>query len=342
MKKTFVIVLSLLISSCFVACGQASSSKPTAKAKRVFSETTSQHKDLAINYSLDKEIEFGDIKLSVDNRWDSSSSGNNMMFFYPKKELSLCLSKENINSSLISEDDIFEIHSEPKSTQKLTDNSYEMVAGNKVMLFSHEPITNISKAKYSRHMVFVVNDASYDIYTQGSADDWNSCKKIFSDVFGTLDFPFKDNLHHNTTTTESITEEPTEKTTEKPTEPMSSNDVDQLLYQDDKVNLYYVGSETVSYGYHIVSLRIENNSPSDYHFILQNVTVNDYVIKPVFDVSIPAGKKAVEKAYFSDSDLKDNRIEKINTVEFQLHYYDSSKPLNERERFTSDYIVINL
>jgi len=67
---------------------------------------------------------------------------------------------------------------------------------------------------------------------------------------------------------------------------------------------------------------IENNGNSDVTIQLRDVSVNGFMIEPIFSCDILSGKKAFDTITFMESDLTDNDIENISELEFSFHIFD--------------------
>lgn len=330
MKKAFIIILSLIITSCFAACGQASSSKPTAKAKRLFSETTSEQKDLATDYTLDKEISFGEIRFCIDEHWNETSITDSLIYQI-NDTVSLYVNKTSYNSRLLSEDDLFEIHSEPDSSHEVGGILNEEVSGNNVLLFTHTPISKDNPSeKYSRHIIVAINDYCYDLYTKGNADDWSPCNSIINDIFDSLVLPNKEKE-------QITTETATEKETETHIEDSTKDRTEQLLFDDNGIKITYTG---LSSGFERTNLnvRIENNSGKDFLIQTREESVNGYMVDPVFSCFVKDGKIANDEITFRDKDLSKNGITTINSVEF---YFIVAYNNSFRDSFNTPIISFN-
>lgn len=141
-------------------------------------------------------------------------------------------------------------------------------------------------------------------------------------------------------TTEIVTVPPTEKETEQPT--TLNEEVNRLVFEDDKVAVYYTGYEVEDDGDCRIHMRIENKSNSDWEFVLMDTSINNYVIDPIFRVTIPSGKTANEDIYIFDTDLKDNNIDNLESIEFKIHYFDTVNTIGEKESYTTTPIKIDL
>jgi len=68
---------------------------------------------------------------------------------------------------------------------------------------------------------------------------------------------------------------------------------------------------------------IENNSAKDITVQARDVSVNGFMIEPMFSVDVVSGKKALDTMTFVESDLTENNIKEIKSLEFKLHIFDT-------------------
>lgn len=71
-----------------------------------------------------------------------------------------------------------------------------------------------------------------------------------------------------------------------------------------------------------VYLYIENNSDKDITVQARDVSINGFMVEPVFSSDIVAGKKAYDTITFMESDLKNNNITDIEELELKFHIFD--------------------
>ena len=57
----------------------------------------------------------------------------------------------------------------------------------------------------------------------------------------------------------------------------------------------------------------------------EDVSVNGYMVSPVFSVEIQPGKKALSNLTFFSQDLEDNGITAIEELELSFHIYDGDQ-----------------
>ncbi|HOL16268.1 MAG TPA: hypothetical protein PLZ49_08770, partial [Bacillota bacterium] len=71
-----------------------------------------------------------------------------------------------------------------------------------------------------------------------------------------------------------------------------------------------------------VHVYIENNSNTDATIQIRDMSVNGFMVDPIFSVDVLAGKKAFDTITFLESDLLDNDIDSIEQLEFYFHVFD--------------------
>ena len=82
---------------------------------------------------------------------------------------------------------------------------------------------------------------------------------------------------------------------------------------------------------------IENKSTKNLVIQADNVSVNGFMVSPIFSCSVAPGKHAIDAVTFMESDLEDNDIEKISEVELSFHVYNDDK---WSESFNTDPIKL--
>lgn len=132
------------------------------------------------------------------------------------------------------------------------------------------------------------------------------------------------------TTEQSTTKKATEPATEKPTE-----NTNKVIFNNMGVKITYTGIDNNWHGTKI-KLLIENNSGHDYTFQVRDVSVNGYMIEPMFSCDVKNGKKANDGFQFSDDDLNDNGIKDIEKIELSIHAFNWDDDSND---FDSEMIT---
>jgi uncharacterized repeat protein (TIGR02543 family) len=87
-----------------------------------------------------------------------------------------------------------------------------------------------------------------------------------------------------------------------------------------------------------VLVYIENNTAQDVTIQVRDVSVNGFMLSPVFSCDVLAGKKAFDSITFFESDLADNDITDIITIELSFHIFDAD---SWDTIFDSDTITIS-
>lgn len=67
---------------------------------------------------------------------------------------------------------------------------------------------------------------------------------------------------------------------------------------------------------------IENNSPNDITVQLRDVSINGFMVEPIFSSDVLSGKKAYDSITFFESDLEDNGITDIEELALYFHVYE--------------------
>ena len=157
-----------------------------------------------------------------------------------------------------------------------------------------------------------------------------------------LSISFKPSQSKQSTTaivsTEKTTEQPTtEKPTEKETELTTEVKKETVIFNNMGITVTYTGVEYHSFK-NYVNLRIENNSGHDYTFQLRDVSVNGYMITPVFSCDVKDGKIANDNVTFMQNDFDKNGIKEIENIEFSIHAFNWD---DDSHDFDSEMISFN-
>lgn len=132
------------------------------------------------------------------------------------------------------------------------------------------------------------------------------------------------------------TEKNTEPITTKPTEQHTIKSTEKVLFEGNGIKIIYKGITSDGF-YHNANVKIENNSSRDYTVQVRDVSVNGYMIRPVFSCDIKNGKMANDKISFFDSDLEENDIKEIKDIELSFHVYNDDE---WEDRFETEMIKI--
>lgn len=70
-----------------------------------------------------------------------------------------------------------------------------------------------------------------------------------------------------------------------------------------------------------IYIYIENNSGTDVTIQARDVSINGFMIDPMFSSDVLAGKKAFDTITFFESDLEENEIDSIDEMELSFHVF---------------------
>ncbi|MDR1753519.1 MAG: hypothetical protein LBR74_01250 [Eubacterium sp.] len=113
-------------------------------------------------------------------------------------------------------------------------------------------------------------------------------------------------------------------TTADPSFVQAYNDVGEVLYEENglRVVLQGVESESSLMGTDVL-VYVENLSSSDLTVQTRNVSVNGFMIEPVFSCEVVSGKRAYSAITLLQAFLDENNITNIDEMEFALHIFDT-------------------
>ena len=89
-----------------------------------------------------------------------------------------------------------------------------------------------------------------------------------------------------------------------------------------------------------VKLLIENNTNTDYCIQTRNMSVNGYMMDPVFSPDVAAGKKANDSITFYKTQLEENDIDRIDQMEFNFYIFSWDDMLDSG--FDTETIILNI
>ena len=108
-----------------------------------------------------------------------------------------------------------------------------------------------------------------------------------------------------------------------------------VVFEENGLKLTYTGFED-----DIIpkfTFLLENTSDKTYSVMSEDESINDCMITMSLIESIAPGKKSAVNMSFFDSELEKNKIDKIEKLEFKLHYSNSDKIM---ESYDSGVITI--
>lgn len=120
-------------------------------------------------------------------------------------------------------------------------------------------------------------------------------------------------------TTVPATEMQTEETTTEAATEASS--AESVLFENNGVKIIYKGVSSGWMG-DTVELKIENTSNKNYTVQTHDVSVNGFMVDPLFSCDVNSGKIANDKITFLKSDFEKNGITSINDIELSFHIFN--------------------
>ena len=122
-------------------------------------------------------------------------------------------------------------------------------------------------------------------------------------------------------TTTPSTQTVPQTTTPAATEPAAKETV---LADTDDVTVKITGvDENGTFGY-TLNVYLENNTDLELMFTVENVSVNGFMVDPLWADTVDAGKKANESISFLKSDFEKNGIEAVEEITLTLRVYDNN------------------
>ena len=102
------------------------------------------------------------------------------------------------------------------------------------------------------------------------------------------------------------------------------DDSGKLAYEDDEIRIIVktLESEESFWGSELY-LFIENKSDRKITVQTRDCSVNGFMIDPLFSCEVSAGKMAYDSLAFMETDLEDNDITEIETIEVSFYLFDS-------------------
>lgn len=113
----------------------------------------------------------------------------------------------------------------------------------------------------------------------------------------------------------------------------------KLVFEQNniKVKVLKVDNKNSIFGSDVY-LYIENNTDKDVIIQADDVSVNGFMIDPIFSSNIKEGKKIYDEMTFSEDDLKENDIQNIKTIELKFNVMNNDYD----EIFTTKTLKIEL
>ncbi len=114
------------------------------------------------------------------------------------------------------------------------------------------------------------------------------------------------------------------KTTADPKYEQAYDDSGEMVLEEKgfKIVMKRVDSEESFWGADVY-VYIENNTDEDATIQARDVSINGFMIDPIFSSDVSAGKKAYDAITFLESDLSDNDISIIDEMELSFHIFQA-------------------
>ena len=102
------------------------------------------------------------------------------------------------------------------------------------------------------------------------------------------------------------------------------DDSGDLVYEGNDIKIVVKGlsKDPSIFGPGVV-VYIENNSNQNVTVQAGDVSINGFMVEPIFSSSVVSGKRAVSTITFMDSDLEKNEISSIENIELSFHIFQT-------------------
>lgn len=114
---------------------------------------------------------------------------------------------------------------------------------------------------------------------------------------------------------------------------------DQVLVDNENVSVIVTGYEENDTSDYLVNLFLVNKTDREMSFSFDDVSVNGYMMDPLFIADVSAGNCRFSSIQFYDSDLESNDISSVEEIEGNFRVYD--KENWDAEDFFNENIVLN-
>lgn len=123
------------------------------------------------------------------------------------------------------------------------------------------------------------------------------------------------------------------KTSEYENMETTPNDMGKELYNEGGIKIVGKTVDENSFWGAGILLYIENNSGENICVQCDDVSVNGFMMSPLFSCEVYSEKKAIDEITIFSSDLEDNGIESIDNVELKFHIYniDTYETINDSD-----------
>lgn len=90
---------------------------------------------------------------------------------------------------------------------------------------------------------------------------------------------------------------------------------DLVLYDENGVRISYKEMTVSPLGYKEMKIEIQNQTQNNYLIQTRDVSVNGYMVSPVFSCNVSAGKNAIDEISFPSYELDEIGVTDIETIE---------------------------
>lgn len=101
------------------------------------------------------------------------------------------------------------------------------------------------------------------------------------------------------------------------------NDIGKELYCNNGIKIVGKAVDEESFWGTALLLYIENESGQDVGISVDDMSINGFMIDPVFATTVYDGKKAIDDITVFSGDLEENGIETVDEVELKFHIYNA-------------------
>lgn len=245
-------------------------------------------------YELDSEYTLDDIAFNVSEKWKYVESGNNY-YWYAEDNSFIYVQKSQGSAS---ESDLSElVRALAMEVDEFTDQETIKI-NNEHNAIKFNCKTNGMQATIC---MLIIGNNTYSLCGATNIGNNDTIMKQYVDKI------IKSIKINETSSKEEL---------ETQIKPDKNND--SVIYEDETVKITYTGIEE-SYSTD-VKLTIENLSEQKIIVQARDVSINGIMANPIFSSNVSAGKKANDSMSFYN--LKDDGIDKIETIELSFHIFD--------------------
>ena len=101
------------------------------------------------------------------------------------------------------------------------------------------------------------------------------------------------------------------------------NDEGSELYNENGIKIVGKTVDENSFWGTAILLYVENTSGNNIGINVDNMSINGFMMSPLFSTTVYDGKKSIDAITVFSSDLEENGIESIDEVELKFHIYNA-------------------